>query len=338
MLNSAVINLSVIKRNAENVKAVLGDKSKLCAVVKADAYGHGAEKVASALYKTADCFAVALPEEGVSLRLSGIDKEILVLTPLLTGDEKLCVEYGLTASAASDSDVRRLEKECAAQGKSVTFHIAYNTGMNRYGADGVKEVCRIADEAARCKYATLTGLYSHYAAPENDLSFYTATEKFVNAAKIVKNYDINATCHISASGGFLRGACFDMVRIGLLLYGYKPFNGGTVNVEPAMRVYAPRVLSRTLKAGSTALYGETRAQRTESLSFVRYGYADGLPRKTVKGQFGNRCMDVTALTENKEARFVNVIENVEKLASEYGTVTYELLCGAARRAEKIYVT
>ena len=82
MLNSAVINLSVIKRNAENVKTALGGKSKLCAVVKADAYGHGAEKIAAALYTVSDCFAVALPEEGVSLRLSGIDKEILVLTPL----------------------------------------------------------------------------------------------------------------------------------------------------------------------------------------------------------------------------------------------------------------
>lgn len=337
MLNSAVINLSVIKRNAENVKTALGGKSKLCAVVKADAYGHGAEKVAAALYTVSDCFAVALPEEGVSLRLSGIDKEILVLTPLSAGDEKVCVEYGLTASAACEKDVRRLEKECEAQGKTVNFHIAYNTGMNRYGADGVEEVCSIADEATKCRYAMLTGLYSHYAAPENDVSFYKATEKFVEARDIIKSYDKNATCHISASGGFLRGAHYDMVRIGLLLYGYKPFASDAINVKPAMRVYAPVVAKRTLSVGETALYGETRAEKPERLSLVRYGYADGLPRKRVKGQFGNRCMDVTALTDN-DKRFVNVIENAEELSSEYGTITYELLCGAARRAEKIYVT
>lgn len=337
MLNSAVINLSVIKHNALNVKHALNGKSKLCAVVKADAYGHGAEKVAAALYTLSDCFAVALPEEGVSLRLSGIDKEILVLTPLSPGDEKICVEYGLTASAACETDVRRLEKECGAQGKTVNFHIAYNTGMNRYGADGIDEVCRIADEAAKCRYAALTGLYSHYAAPENDASFYKATEKFVKARSVIKSYDKNATCHVSASGGFLRGAHYDMVRIGLLLYGYKPFKSETISVEPAMRVYAPVVAKRTLHAGETALYGETLAKKTERLSLVRYGYADGLPRKRIKGQFGNRCMDVTALTD-KDKRFVNVIENAEKLSDGYGTITYELLCGAARRAEKIYVT
>ena len=80
MLNKAVIDLNVIRENALAVKRLLPKKTGFCAVVKADAYGHGAEKVANALYGIADCFAVALPEEGAALRLSGIDKDILVLT------------------------------------------------------------------------------------------------------------------------------------------------------------------------------------------------------------------------------------------------------------------
>ena len=91
MLNSAYINLGVLKQNVKNIKKNLDKKTKFCAVVKADAYGHGASKISNAIYSQVDCFAVALLEEAKELRLSGIDKDILILTPIYYKDVSVAV-------------------------------------------------------------------------------------------------------------------------------------------------------------------------------------------------------------------------------------------------------
>ena len=110
MLNQAVINLRTLKRNAQNVKKQLPSKTKLCAVVKANAYGHGAEEVANALYQIADYFAVTLVEEGVALRLSGIDKPILVLIPVDRSEIERAISYSLSLAVDSDEGVKEIER------------------------------------------------------------------------------------------------------------------------------------------------------------------------------------------------------------------------------------
>ena len=136
MLNKAIIDLNAIRQNALSVKKLLPQKTKLCAVVKADAYGHGAEKVANALYPIADCFAVALVEEAVALRLSGIDKEILVLNrPMGTTDADTIARYDLTATVYKVSDVIMLNEAAKKEDTAVRVHVKINTGMNRQGVD-----------------------------------------------------------------------------------------------------------------------------------------------------------------------------------------------------------
>ena len=182
----------------------------------------------------------------------------------------------------------------------------------------------------------LRGLFSHYACPEDDESLKNATDKFLLAIERVKRYNNKVVCHASASGGFLRGKFFDMVRIGILLYGYKPFNSDLIKVKPVMRIYARTLKVRSLKKGQSVLYGINPMEEATELTLVRYGYADGMERKKVCGQINNRCMDITAVRGKKGKRFC-VLKDANLLAEEYQTITYEILTKSAIRAEKIYV-
>lgn len=334
----AVINLKNIVYNAKAIKKRLPSTVKFCAVVKADAYGHGAEKVANAVYNIVDCFAVATVEEGVKLRFSGIDKAILVLTRISDCELPRAVNYSLTLTAGALSDLKRYAREGKKQGVRVKTHIKFDTGMHRQGISDLKELKTSLSYCKKNKYLDLCGLYSHFARPESERSRKAAVKKFLIAKNLVKGYN-NITCHISASGGFIKGEYFDMVRIGILLYGYKPFKTDVIKVKPAMKVYAPVVATRELKRGDCALYGDKRVKKNTQIALIRYGYADGLFRKEIKGQFNNRCMDLTAITGAKcGAGYAAVMLDAEKAARKYSTISYEILVKCALRAEKVYIT
>jgi len=338
MLNKAYIDLSAIRSNALAVKRKLKKTTKLCAVVKADAYGHGAPKVCSALHNIADCFAVATAEEGIELRLSGENKEVLVLTALFKGDVERAVFYSLTPTVCSTKDVTSLERECEKQGKNICVHVKVNTGMNRQGVEDLEELERVLKCISRQSRVKLGGAYSHFAFPENKKSLLAQQNKFLLANNLVKRYNNKAICHISASGGFLSGVECDMVRIGILLYGYLPFTSDYISVKPAMKIYAPVLKSFSLNKGDSALYGKLIAKENLDLSLIRYGYADGLMRKKTSGQFNNRCMDITAIRlKGKAGKLVPVMINADALAKEYETISYEILTKSAFRAEKIYI-
>ena len=335
----AVINLKNIIYNANQIKKRLPKGVKFCAVVKADAYGHGAEKVANAIYGIADCFAVATVNEGVSLKLSGINKEVLVLTKTFDSELPCAVNYGLTLTAGAMSDLKRYSLEGRRQGTCVKVHIKYDTGMHRQGISGEKELKKTLSYCRDNKHLDLCGLYSHLARPESERSRKSAVKKFSVAKNLAKEYNENIICHLSASGGFIKGEYFDMVRIGILLYGYTPFKTDAIKVKPAMKVYAPVVAHRKIRRGDSALYGDKKAKKDTAITLIRYGYADGLFRKETAGQFNNRCMDVTALTGVKSGiKEVVVMDNADSLAQKYKTISYEILVKCALRAEKEYIT
>lgn len=336
MLNKAVINTRIIRENALAVKSILPKGTRFCAVVKADAYGHGAEKVASALYGVADAFAVALAEEGAALSLSGIDKPILVLTRALPVDYSLAARYNLTLTATCVDDIVEMQRYFYRCGQRLVAHVKYDTGMRRQGVSNLAQLDRALLLASKNDGVKITGVYSHYAQPEKDSDRNKATDAFLLANNLVKGYNNKAIGHISASGGTLKGEFFDMVRVGILLYGYKPFPAN-VDVRPAMKIYAPVVGERTLKKGESALYGFCPSEKDTGFALARYGYADGLPRENVEGSFNNRCMDVSAYDGIKRgAKYVCVMDDADVLAAKYGTISYEILTKAAVRAERIY--
>lgn len=332
MDNTAVIDLKSLEYNATLIKNRLPQGVRFCAVVKADAYGHGACECAKALYRLADCFAVALVDEGVALRLSGIDKPILVLIPAARDELDRAIDYGLTLTVSSVSEVNAVNKAAGNKGAIVEVHIAFNSGMNRLGVDS-GELPRLIRALKGSRYLRVGGFFSHYACPENDRLRKAATKKFNLSAALIKNAFPNAVLHISSSGGFLKGEYFDMVRIGILLYGYKPFQN-PFPVKPVMKVYARRLIKRRIKKGELALYGDQPAEKDCEYTVVRAGYADGLFRQKTDGLINNRCMDTSGVTGN----FNGVIMgNAEKTAKSVGTISYEILCAASSRAEKKYI-
>lgn len=331
MLNKAEINLDILQENAFNIKSKLGG-ANFNAVVKADAYGHGAEVIANALYGIVDSYSVALPEEGVRLRQVGIDKEILVLTPPFYPDCKLYQKYDLTATVCDVQTVFTLAENIS-NGK-IKAHLKVNTGMNRYGC-ALKQIDKIFAAATKSGKINITGMYSHLRAPEDNMLFKSQLDDFLLAYRAVKGYNNSVLAHLSASGGFLNGAYMDMCRIGLLLYGYKPFKSNAVKVKPIMKVFAPTVTKRKILCGEGLLYGNGVLDTDAAVSIVRFGYADGLPR--IKADLpANRCMDCSAYYGLKKC--VAVLDgNADELAKKYGTIPYEILCNVSKRAEKVYL-
>ena len=338
MLNKAYIDLKKLRFNATEIKKKLNKNTKFCAVVKADAYGHGAEKIASALYPYCDSYAVALVEEGISLRLCGIKKDILVLNPPFVLDIESAVFYGLTLSASRFSTLKNIEKACRNQNRKAKIHLKFNTGMNRLGVDNLKELNALAKYVFNSKYLTLDGMFTHIGDFVDKKQLKSVQNKFLLANNLIKGYNNKAVCHISASSGFLLGLKSDMARIGILLYGYKPFESQYIKVLPIMKIYAPLLKSRELKKGESCLYGSFRLEQDASIGLVRVGYADGFMRKNILGQVNNRCMDITAIKKPKVTnKGVLIMDNADLLGKQYDTISYEILTKSAIRAEKIYL-
>lgn len=339
MLNKAIINLNNLIYNAKQIKHTLHNSVKFCAVVKADAYGHGASVCANALYPYVDCFAVALVEEGVALRYAGIDKDILVLVCCCKNEISRALEYRLTITVQSLAQVKSVCSFAKRLKVKAKVHIKYNTGMNRQGVDDLLELEQILKYlSANEKYIELDGFYSHLSCPENKKITNVALNKFLLAKTLVKSYNKNTTCHISASGGLLCGVQEDMVRVGIMLYGYLPYKTNKIKLKHVMSVYAPVIKRVKLKPFSRCLYGLFRVKKPTDIKLVRFGYADGLERKMVKGQINNRCMDLTAIKDNLSSKNgVLIMKDAEVLAKKYKTIAYEVLTKITIRAEKIYV-
>lgn len=337
MRNIAEIDLNALKQNAIKIRRLIGKNCLFCAVVKADAYGHGASVCANTLYPLVDAYAVALVEEGIELRRSGIDKPILVLVPPLNADIQIAIEYGLTLTVDSLERIKKINRAAKGIGIKAKVHVKYNTGMNRFGVNDLNALGRIFEyNKKKNDSVEISGLFSHFAAPEKGKCLKKALDKFLLAINVAKGYNKNIICHISASGGLLAGVKLDMVRVGIMLYGYTPYKTDIISLKPVMKVKAPVIVTRAVKKGTSVLYGSKKLEKGASFSIVRYGYADGLFRSAIKGQINSRCMDVTAVKTADKKRNINVLDDAAKIAKKYGTISYEILTKAAIRAEKRY--
>ena len=339
MLNVAEIDLKILRQNAINIKNFLPSGVKFCAVVKADAYGHGAETVANAIHDLVDFFAVALYEEAYSLRLAGVTKEILVLTPPKNSDIKKAIENGITFCVQDALDIIKIQKVASRLKKTATVQIALNTGMNRLGANA-DEVLPILQALEKSPKVILTGAYSHFYNAKSKNAREKQKKIFGLMLNKIKEKYPNITAHISASGGVLNGEFYDAVRIGIMLYGYYPYKikKPTIKIRPVMKVYTFCVKERLLSAGENLLYGNFKLKNKEEISLIRFGYADGLSRNSKKLTLNKRCMDLSAVKKaNKTRKFYILNKNADEIAKKYDTISYEILTSVSRRTEKIYL-
>jgi len=330
------IDLAALRRNVRRLREAAGD-AELWAVVKADAYGHGAEDVAgAALDAGAAALCVATVPEGEALRRLDPEVRILVMGPLQAEDEGAARRNRLEVAAHSH-DVPR----------GLPVHLKVDTGMGRWGMS--------PEEALAAPREGVVGLMSHFAtADEADEGF--AREQLERFQELAGQFD-GVVRHVANSAAALRfpEARFDAVRCGVALYGLSPFgdNPATHGLEPVLAWHSYVALAKTLAPGQSTGYGRRFvAERATRIGLVPVGYGDGFRRgltgaEVLVGDVRRRVvgmisMDALAveLGDEPEGTGVTLIGNgvlVEEHARRLGTINYEVTCGirsAPDRAER----
>ena len=331
----------------DNATLFVSPTRKLCAVVKANAYGHGAEEVVNALQGVADCFAVALIEEALALQTAACGKDILIFTPPLTQEEVLTIAINGWIATVPDLWTARLVAQTVhAFNLSIKVHLKINTGMNRYGMHS-ELLGRVCNYLLGKKNVTVTGVYSHLYTTDREISE-MQRQRFARAVRITKRYFPKALAHLGGTYAALLDEryAFDMVRVGIGLYGYLPTEdpARTLPLKKGMTLHAVTAASRIYTYGGCG-YGAESGQnmsKGEKISVCRFGYAEGFLRKKENGADGGEnanalCMDV-CLRKNGKRRgeWIPILTDAAKTAIEAGTIPYEVLCAATRRAEYVY--
>lgn len=318
----SIIDLRAIKENAEKIRAILGNRF-FYAVVKADAYGHGAEEVARAIECVADGFCVAIIDEGIALRVAGISKPVLVLTPPQD-------RYDAERAAFYSLDLTVNSVKTAELCSDGFCHIKVNTGMNRTGCN-LNELPKVLSALNADK---IVSVYSHLYAPESTAESRKQLALFERAEKLVKARNSNIFGHLSASGGLLRGGEFlcGGARCGILLYGYAPSGFSAKGFKPALKVFARRTQQTQFIGGGV---GYNKADRNyNKLSVYRLGYADGFFRGVPLGE-KTLCMDAFISDGGEDMKCV--MSDADAYARVAGTISYEVLTSVTKRSERVYL-
>ena len=367
------VDLSAIRSNAQAIKAHT-QSSSLIAVIKADAYGHGAIPVAKALHEEAAMYAIATVAEAVELRTAGIRKPVLVLFNALPIQAETIIEYELTASVYEPTLCKALSRAAQAKGTSVKVHLDVDTGMNR-GGIWYTEAVDFLKWLTTLERIEIEGIFTHFAtADEADKSHvHLQLDRFKSVLSTLSKLNLRPLIvHAanSAAALTLPDAHFDAVRVGLSLYGVYPSSEvrrtSPVSLRPALNWKARLICLRQSMQGEGVSYGRTHiVDDLTWLATLPVGYADGYPRalsnrgealihSTRCQQVGSVCMDGTvfriASQEGDENLPLHISDEAvligkqgdleiraDHVAEKAGTIPYEILTGIGKRIPRVYV-
>ncbi len=363
------INLDALKCNFDAVREVLPENTKILAVVKANAYGHGAIGVAKFLEDKADYLAVAATDEALEIRKNGVNCPILILGHIPYGDYDNIVKYNITSTISDFYEAELLSKAAVKAGVTAPLHIAVDTGMNRIGFKcdevSVEEIKKIK----KLPNIKIEGVFSHLAAADMLDKAYTEmqAEKFDGFVSKLETAGINAPIkHLYNSAAIADlEKKYDMVRQGIILYGLRPsdevkFNN-IVIPQPVMSMKTRVVQVKTLPAGESISYGCTYTTEKETrVATLCAGYADGVTRVLsnngevlIRGKrakiIGRVCMDqfMVDVTDIEDVQCGDTATifgtdgeltiSVDDIARKIGTIGYELICNINSRVTRVYL-
>ena len=362
----AEIDLSALSQNLKQLSASIGDRRTI-AVVKADAYGHGAAPCARTLLRAgADALAVATVAEAAELRIAGLDCPVLLLEGLHAEDEGDYAHGEQFSVALGDpAQIPILEAAAERAGRPVSIHLHLDTGMTRLGID-VEELDSVLDRLLASGDFSIEGLMSHLACADEAGSAQTESQRRVFAGVLsrVRERGIEpAWIHLDNSPAAIHGATeqTSAVRLGLALYGADPTLERAARLAPVMSLCSRLMHVRDVAAGTRVGYGGSyTAQHATRIGILPLGYADGLPRAaagrfqvSVEGQLaplaGRVSMDLAAVDLGPDAAQVAGAEvlifgrrhgqsrPIEELAEACGTIAYEILTGIGPRVGRVTV-
>ncbi len=363
------VNLDNIYENIVNINKNVSTGTDMVAVVKMDGYGHGAVPVAKKIDSQVDAYAVATVDEGINLRIHGINKPIYILGFTYEKRIKEAINYDIRMAVFEYEMAELVSKKAKELGKTAKIHIKLDTGMSRIGFkdndEAVSEVVRIS----QLENIEIEGIFTHFArADESDKSkTYKQMERFDSFCEKLANQGVNIKIkHCSNSAGIIdiREANYNATRIGISLYGLYPsdeVNKDNVALKPGLELKSHIVFIKDIDKGTEVSYGGTFvADKKMRVATIPVGYGDGYPRNLsnkgyvlINGKkariLGRVCMDqfmvdVTDI-EAKKGDEVTLVGydngaflSVEEVSALAGTFNYEFICDVGKRVPRVYIS
>lgn len=372
----AEISLNAIEHNYNVIRNKVADDTKVCCVIKADGYGHGAVELSQVYEKLgADFFAVSNIDEGIEIRKSGSKLPIVILGYTPVSEAENLAEYDISQAVFSLEYAKELSEKCVEEDCICKMHIKVDSGMSRIGfmcqefprdEYSIEEIC----EACCLPNLEVEGLFTHFCVSDEDAEGREFTNKqyenFIHVRDSLKRRGVDiSVVHCSNSGAIedYPETCCDMVRAGIILYGLAPSSklADRLDLVPAMTLKTVVAFVKEVQKGATISYGRTfTADRKMKIATVPIGYADGFIRQNAKDGYmmvngkkakivGRICMDQTMLdvTDIEDVKTGDEVvvfgtgENGEptadSLAENTGTINYETVCLVGKRVPRIYI-
>ena len=366
-----LVSLDRIARNYRNVCAAVGPGVEVMAVVKADAYGHGALAVSRTLVgEGAKWLAVSSVDEGVALRTAGIGVRILVMAGFLPQEREAVVQHDLTPTAHSLDDIVELDRMAGRAGRPLAFHLKIDSGMGRLGTRAQPQ--EIVAALGALGHARLEGLMTHFASAADFTSPQTGQQlaRFQACLAALREagmgVDYVHTSSTNAIGYARKDAWHNMVRAGHALYGYvSPARGAgpgqILDVQPALTWKAKILAVKDIPEGTLVGYGGTfRAPAAMRIAILGAGYADGVFHRLsnrgkviAAGQIvpmvGTISMDLTTIDVSRAPELKagddvtllgaegDVRLDAQQIARAAGTISYNILSSISARVRRVYV-
>jgi len=372
----AEIDLDILGKNMQEIRRITSSGAEIMAVVKADAYGHGACQTAGVLLENgATRLAVSMIDEAVELRKHGICVPILVLNQTDTRRIADVISYDLTLTVYDRSFAEQLSAQAKAHGHRVKVHIKLDTGMGRIGYQTTDEAISEIMQISLLPCLEIEGLFSHFATSdeEDNTYVYQQFEKFMDVVRILEEKGLHIRLkHVCNSAGILRfpEMHLDMVRAGLIMYGMYPKGCPPpyqkICLHPAMTLKSGIIHVKTLPMGSYVSYGRKfMTQRESVIATIPIGYADGYSRRfsncaqvLLQGRrapiIGNICMDMCMIDVTdfpvppkvsdevilfgyQKIGEVTYSLPVDELSDMLETINYEITCLVGKRVPRVYL-
>ncbi|ASN07087.1 alanine racemase [Virgibacillus necropolis] len=361
----AEIDLDAVAYNIKQMKQKLSSSSNIFAVVKANGYGHGAVKVArAALEAGASALAVALLEEALELRHSGINAPILVLGWVAPDYAKIAAEHDITLTFFQKEWLQELQSHMFS--KKLKLHMKWDTGMGRIGIRKDEELQSLVSALKSTEKVQLTGIYTHFATADdtNSAYFHEQQKRFQQLLEVFeKLWDAPIDIHIGNSAASIRfsSEMYDYIRFGIAMYGLYPSedvrNEKSIDLKPSFSLYSRLIHVKNLPKNESISYGATYVTNgSEWIGTLPIGYADGWIRKLqgmdvlVDGKrmpiVGRICMDQTMICLDKEypvGTKVTLIGKsgkdeieMDEIANYIDTINYEIPCMISERIPRVY--